>query len=151
MEMTVGRFTTTVLGPRATVGMTSSEGNPMSARSATANCTIAVTSDLVGAASAQPVPAPDTVRLKDPKAWRYIGKPMPTVDLKDIVRGKAIYGLDVALPGMKYASIERCPVYGGKLKSFDASDALKVLGVVRVVEIPATPIPSGFKPRAASP
>jgi len=50
------------------------------------------------------------------------------------------------LPGMKYASIERCPVYGGKAESFDATDALKVAGVERVVEIPATPIPSGFKP-----
>src|SRR5206468_6034450 len=66
--------------------------------------------------------------------------------LKDIVRGKAIYGLDVVLPGMKYASVERCPVYGGKVKSFDASDALKVAGVEQVVEIPATPMPSGFKP-----
>jgi isoquinoline 1-oxidoreductase beta subunit len=102
--------------------------------------------ELVAAASAQPVPAPNTVRLKDPKAWRYIGKPMPAVDLKDIVRGKAVYGLDIVLPGMKYASIERCPVYGGKVKSYDASDALKVAGVERVVEIPATPIPSGFKP-----
>ncbi|MEA2789461.1 MAG: isoquinoline 1-oxidoreductase subunit beta [Acetobacteraceae bacterium] len=102
--------------------------------------------ELAGTASAQPVPAPGTLRLKDPKAWRYIGKPMPTVDLQDIVRGKATYGLDVVLPGMKYASIERCPVYGGKVKSFDASDALKVMGVERVVEIPATPIPSGFKP-----
>ena len=102
--------------------------------------------ELVSAASAQPVPAQDKLRLKDPKDWRYIGKPMPVVDLKDIVRGKAVYGLDVVLPGMKYASIERCPVYGGKVKSFDPSDALKVAGVERVVEIPATPIPSGFKP-----
>lgn len=102
--------------------------------------------ELVQAASEQPVPARDTLRLKDPQAWRYIGKPTPVVNLKDIVRGKAVYGLDVVLPGMKYASVERCPVYGGKVKSFDASDALKVTGVERVVEIPATPIPSGFKP-----
>ena len=102
--------------------------------------------DLVEAAAEQPVPTADRLRLKDPKDWRYIGKPMPTVDLKDIVRGKAVYGLDVVLPGMKYAAVERCPVYGGKVKSFDASDALKVAGVERVIEIPATPIPSGFKP-----
>jgi isoquinoline 1-oxidoreductase subunit beta len=68
------------------------------------------------------------------------------VDLKDIVRGAAIYGIDVVLPGMKCASIERCPVYGGRVKSFDQSDARAVPGVERVVEIPATPIPSGFKP-----
>jgi isoquinoline 1-oxidoreductase beta subunit len=47
---------------------------------------------------------------------------------------------------MKYASVERCPVYGGKVKSFDPKDALSVAGVECVVEIPATPIPSGFKP-----
>ena len=47
------------------------------------------------------------------------------------------YGIDVVLPGMKYASIERCPVYGGKVESFDANDALKVPGVEQVVEIPA--------------
>ena len=46
---------------------------------------------------------------------------MAVVDLTDIVRGKAVYGMDVVLPGMKYASIERCPVYGGKVKSYDAS------------------------------
>ena len=102
--------------------------------------------DLVKVAASMPVPVRGSLRLKDSKAWRYIGKPMPIVDLKDIIRGKAIYGLDVVLPGMKYASIERCPVYGGKVKSFDATDALKVRGVERVVEIPATPVPSGFKP-----
>jgi isoquinoline 1-oxidoreductase beta subunit len=102
--------------------------------------------DLVVTAASLPVPAADSLRLKDPAAWRYIGKPRSVVDLKDIVRGKAVYGLDVVVPGMKYASIERCPVYGGRVKSFDAADALKVAGVERVVEIPATPIPSGFKP-----
>lgn len=102
--------------------------------------------DLVKTAQTQPVPTPEKLRLKDPKAWRYIGKTVPTVDLKDIVRGKAVYGLDVVLAGMKYASVERCPVYGGTIKSFDAAGALKVKGVERVVEIPSTPIPSGFKP-----
>src|SRR5260370_38856556 len=96
--------------------------------------------DLVRVVESLPVPTSGSLRLKEPKAWRYIGKPMPIVDLKDIIRGKAIYGLDMALPGMKFASIERCPVYGGKVKSFDATDALKVAGVERVVEIPATPI-----------
>ena len=90
--------------------------------------------------------AADQVRLKDRKDWRYIGKPRPIVDLKDIVRGRATYGIDVVIPGMKYASVERCPVYGGKVKSYDPKDALSVAGVERVVEIPATPMPSGFKP-----
>jgi isoquinoline 1-oxidoreductase subunit beta len=102
--------------------------------------------DLVKAAASLPVPAAKELRLKDPKARRYIGKPRAIVDLEDIVRGRATYGIDVVRPGMKHASIERCPVYGGRVKSFDAKDALAVAGVERVVEIPATPMPSGFKP-----
>jgi isoquinoline 1-oxidoreductase beta subunit len=86
------------------------------------------------------------LRFKPASERRYVGKPMPIVDLANIVRGKATYGIDFALPGMKYASVERCPVYGGKALSFDAADALKVPGVERVVAIAATPIPSGFNP-----
>jgi isoquinoline 1-oxidoreductase beta subunit len=97
-------------------------------------------------AALMPAPPAEQVLLKDRKDWRYIGKPLATVDLKDIVRGRAIYGIDIVVPGMRYASVERCPVYGGKVKSFDAKDALTVAGVERVVEIPATPLPSGFKP-----
>jgi len=95
--------------------------------------------DLAKIAAMMPVPPSSQVRLKDRKDWRYIGKPHAIVDLKDIVRGRATYGIDLTLPGMKYASIERCPVYGGKVKSFDPKDALSVAGVERVVEIPATP------------
>ena len=102
--------------------------------------------NLAKLAAALPTPPADQVRLKDRQDWRYIGKPRAIVDLKDIVRGLATYGIDVAVPGMKYASVERCPVYGGKLKSFDPKDALSVAGVERVVEIPATPVPSAFKP-----
>jgi isoquinoline 1-oxidoreductase beta subunit len=102
--------------------------------------------DLAKLAAAMPLPPSEQVRLKDRKDWRYIGKPHPVVDLKDIVRGRATYGIDVVVPGMKYASVERCPVYGGKVKSYDPKDALAVAGVERVVEIPATPMPSGFKP-----
>jgi isoquinoline 1-oxidoreductase beta subunit len=102
--------------------------------------------DLAKVAAAMAVPPLRQVRLKDRKDWRYIGKAHPVVDLTDIVRGRATYGIDVVVPGMKFASIERCPVYGGKVKSFDPKDALSVAGVERVVEIPATPMPSGFKP-----
>jgi isoquinoline 1-oxidoreductase beta subunit len=102
--------------------------------------------DLAKVAATMPVPASNQVRLKDRKDWRYIGKPHAIVDLKDIVRGRATYGIDLTLPGMKYASVERCPVYGGKVKSYDPKEALSVAGVEQVVEIPATPMPSGFKP-----
>jgi isoquinoline 1-oxidoreductase beta subunit len=99
-------------------------------------------------AAALEVPPIDRLdlRLKPASERRYVGKPIPIVDLGDIVRGKAIYGIDIVLPGMKYASIERCPVYGGTVRSFDAADALKVPGVEKVLAIAATSIPSGFNP-----
>ena len=104
--------------------------------------------DLVKVAATLPLLSADHLQLryKQPSARRYVGKPMPIVDLDDIVRGKATYGIDVVLPGMKHASIERCPVYGGKVKSFDSHQALSVPGVEGVVEMAATPIPSGFNP-----
>jgi isoquinoline 1-oxidoreductase beta subunit len=102
--------------------------------------------DLVEVAATLPVPPASALRFKQPNARRYVGKPIPIVDLPAIVRGRATYGIDVVVPGMKHASIERCPVYGGTVRSFDATDALTVPGVERVLEVPATPIPSGFKP-----
>jgi isoquinoline 1-oxidoreductase beta subunit len=104
--------------------------------------------DAAKAAAALEIAPPDhmELRFKPANERRYVGKAVPIVDLDDIVRGKATYGIDVVRPGMKYASVERCPVYGGKAVSFDATDALKVPGVEQVVEIPATPIPSGFNP-----
>ena len=75
------------------------------------------------------------LRFKPANERRYVGKSVPIFDLDDIVRGKATYGIDVVLPGMKYASVERCSVYGGKAVRFDPTDALKVPGVEQVVEI----------------
>ncbi|HEY2616622.1 MAG TPA: molybdopterin cofactor-binding domain-containing protein [Acetobacteraceae bacterium] len=102
--------------------------------------------ELVDDAARLPVPPAGSVQMKERAAWRYIGKPMPIVDLDDIVQGSAVFGIDVMLPGMKYASIERPPSYGDRVKSFDASEAMKVPGVEQVVEIPGTPPPSGFRP-----
>lgn len=102
--------------------------------------------DLAGIAAGLPVPPASELKLKDRKDFRYIGKNMPIVDLDDMVRGAATYGIDVQLPGMKYASVERCPVALGKVKSFDASETLKVPGVEQVVELPAAEKPVGFKP-----
>ena len=76
-------------------------------------------------------------KLKDPSEWRYIGRDMPMIDNYDITTGGAVYGADIRVPGMKIAVVARAPVYRGKVKSFDASEALKVQGVERVVEIPA--------------
>ena len=100
--------------------------------------------ELVETAATLPVPDVMAVALKDPKDFRYIGKPMTSVDFPDMVRGKATYGIDVKLPGMKYAVVEHCPVTYGKVKSFDPSEALKVPGVEKVVEIPQTQPPIVF-------
>ena len=89
---------------------------------------------LAKAAAQQPVPARETLRLKHPSQFRYIGKgQLKLVDARDIATGKAQYGIDTRLPGMLYAVIARPPVYGGTVASYDDSDALKVPGVVRVV------------------
>src|ERR1700689_315845 len=103
--------------------------------------------DLAADAAAQPVPNVDTLQLKDPKDFRYIGKgAVSIVDLHDITTGKARYGADVRLPGMKYAVIARNPVVGGKVVSFDGADALKVSGVEKVIEAQGWPWPSKFQP-----
>ncbi len=88
-----------------------------------------------------------TIRLKDPKDFRYIGTgTISIVDLHDITTGKAGYGIDAKMPGMKFAVIARPPVVGGKLVSFDASEALKVPGVEKVIEVQGWPWPHKFKP-----
>ena len=97
-------------------------------------------------AAHQPVPAADTLHLKDEREWRYIGKMMPVVDLDDIVHGRAVYGIDVVLPGITYASIEHPPVYGAKVAKVDSGEAAKVPGVLQIVQIPPAPMPTGFKP-----
>ncbi|MBX3645133.1 MAG: xanthine dehydrogenase family protein molybdopterin-binding subunit [Rubrivivax sp.] len=103
--------------------------------------------EVARAAAALPVPASDTLRLKKPADFRYIGKGnVPIVDGPDIVRGRAVYGIDVVLPDMLFAVVARSPVYGGTLRGFDAAAALKVPGVVKVVEIKGTPIPNGYEP-----
>ena len=102
---------------------------------------------LAKAAAGQPVPARETLRLKDPKQFRYIGKgQLKLVDGRDIATGKAQYGIDTRLDGMLYAVVARPPVYGGKVASFDPAEALKVPGVQRVVQIEASPPPAHFNP-----
>lgn len=89
--------------------------------------------DLVDAAARQPMPA--EVRLKDPSEFRIIGQPVPRTDLEAKVTGQAIYGLDVSVPGMLTAMVVRCPVFGGRVASVDARQALAVEGVREVIEI----------------
>jgi isoquinoline 1-oxidoreductase beta subunit len=103
--------------------------------------------DLAADAAKEPVPALDSRKLKDPKSFRYLGKgEVSIVDLHDITTGKAGYGADIRLPGMKYAVIARPPVTGGKLVSFDSANAMKVSGVEKVMEVKGWPWPSKFQP-----
>jgi isoquinoline 1-oxidoreductase beta subunit len=101
---------------------------------------------LAKAAAAQPVPARETLRLKDPKQFRYIGKAQTLLDGRDIATGKAQYGIDTRLPAMLYAVVARPPVFGGKVTSFDPAEALKVPGVERVVAIEPSAPPTHFNP-----
>ena len=102
---------------------------------------------LAKAAATQPVPARASLRLKDPKDFRYIGKgELKLVDGMDIATGKAKYGIDTRLPGMLYAVVARPPVLGGKVTKVDDAEALKVPGVVKVVQIDPSAPPAHFNP-----
>lgn len=80
------------------------------------------------------LPVPKEPKLKDPKQFTMLGKPMPRPDVPLKVNGQALFGMDAKVPGMVYASIERCPVLGSKLVHFDAAPALKIKGVKQVVK-----------------
>jgi isoquinoline 1-oxidoreductase beta subunit len=82
------------------------------------------------------LPAPKTVPLKDPKDWKIIGKPTKRLDTPEKITGRGKFGMDVQLPGMLTAVVARSPVFGGKVKSFDAGKAKAVPGVRAVVQIP---------------
>jgi isoquinoline 1-oxidoreductase beta subunit len=85
------------------------------------------------AAAAAKLPVPANVALKDPKQFRFIGKSIKRLDTFDKVTGRTQFGIDARRPGMLYAAIARCPVFGGKAVSFDATKAKAFPGVKQVV------------------
>jgi len=85
------------------------------------------------AASKQPVP--EKPSIKAPKDFRVVGKRIPRTDVPAKVNGTAEFGIDVKLPGMVYASLEQCPVIGGKVKSVDSAAAKAMPGVLDVVQV----------------
>ncbi len=87
------------------------------------------------AADAAKLEAPKDVALKDPKTWTIAGKPMARLDTAPKVDGSQIYGMDLVLPGMLIAAIKDCPVFGGKVKSFDAAKIAQRPGVKKVVPV----------------
>jgi len=82
------------------------------------------------------LPLPAEVPLKDPKHFKWIGKSLKRLDTPEKITGKAVFGIDVRLPDMVTVLVARSHVFGGKLKRFDATETLKVPGVVGVYEVP---------------
>src|SRR6266566_1728791 len=102
--------------------------------------------ELARAAAKLPVPKREELKLKPKSAWRYVGKGQVSYDLEALVTGKAIYGMDAQVDGTVYASIEHPSVLGGKVKSYDDKEALKVVGVRQTVPIDPFQQAPAFQP-----
>ena len=87
------------------------------------------------AAAAAKLEPPKEVALRDPKEWKIAGQPIKRVDIPDIVTGRMRYGIDAQLPGMVYAAVAHCPVFGGRLKSVEAARIAQRRGVMKVLEM----------------
>ena len=87
------------------------------------------------AAAAGKLAVPTDVKLKDPKDWKLVGQRMARLDTVEKTNGKQIYGADLQLPGLLNASIRACPVFGGKVRSFDAAKVAGMPGVKKVVKV----------------
>lgn len=92
------------------------------------------------AADAAKLAAPADIQLKDPKAWTLAGRPMKRLDTAPKLDGSQVYGMDLKLPGLLNAAIKDCPVFGGKLKSFDAAAIEGRPGVKKVVKVGDTAV-----------
>jgi isoquinoline 1-oxidoreductase beta subunit len=93
------------------------------------------------AAAASKLAVPTDITLKDPKDWKIIGQPLNRIDtFADKVTGKQVYGIDLKLPGMLVATIKECPVFGGTVKSFDASKVTGMKGVKKVMKVGETAV-----------
>src|SRR5438067_3626452 len=87
-------------------------------------------------AARTPHPNPGRIRIKPPSEWTLMGTEQKNLDVPLKVTGKTIYGIDVRLPGMKWAAVRSCPVYGGKVKSWDFERIRNEPGVISAVEVP---------------
>jgi isoquinoline 1-oxidoreductase beta subunit len=102
--------------------------------------------ELAGDACALTPPSMDSIKLKDPKDFRIIGKPHANVDNHSIVTGKPLFGIDVKVPGMLHAVFAKSPVYGGKVKSANIDEIKKLPGVRHVLVVTDTPANSAGTP-----
>jgi len=87
------------------------------------------------AAEAAKLEAPRDIKLRDPKDWKIAGKPLARFDIPDKVMGKPVYAIDVKVDGMLYAAIRHCPVFGGRVKSYDEASIAGMKGVHKVVAL----------------
>jgi isoquinoline 1-oxidoreductase beta subunit len=94
--------------------------------------------EVADAAAKLTPPDAKTITLKDPKTWTIAGKPLKRLDTADKLDGSKIFAIDLKLPGMLCAAIKDCPVYGGKLTSYDESKVLGMPGVKKVVRVKDT-------------
>ncbi len=92
------------------------------------------------AAAKLTAPDPKSIKLKDPKDWKIAGKPVARLDMLNMITGQQVYGADLKLPGMLTASIKDCPVFGGKIKSFDAAKVTGMPGVKHVLKVGETAV-----------
>jgi len=93
--------------------------------------------ELADAAGKLKAPEPASLKLKDPKDWKFIGKATKRLDTPEKITGRAQFGMDVQFPGLLTAVVARGPVFGAKVKSFDAAAAKKIDGVRKVVQVPS--------------
>ncbi|MBN7815349.1 xanthine dehydrogenase family protein molybdopterin-binding subunit [Algoriphagus pacificus] len=100
--------------------------------------------ELVESLKDAPMPAEGDIKLRDASSFKLIGTDVPIYDVKDITRGKAVFGADVDLPNMKIAVVKRTPVIGAKVISYNDEKALAVPGVVQVVKIEGSGFPPGL-------
>jgi isoquinoline 1-oxidoreductase beta subunit len=88
------------------------------------------------AEAASRLKAPEKPTLRDPSQWRLLGKSLPRFEMKDKIRGKAIFGMDFAIPGMVYAAVRHAPVFGAKVTAWDKASISGLPGVIEVVGVP---------------
>jgi isoquinoline 1-oxidoreductase beta subunit len=95
---------------------------------------------VAAAAAKLPVPDAKSIQLKDPRTWKVAGKPLKRLDTAPKLNGSKVYGVDVKLDGMLCAALMDCPVFGGKMVSFDDSKVKSLRGVKRVVRVDASTV-----------
>ncbi len=100
--------------------------------------------ELASKGATMPPPDPTTLKMKDPKEYRVIGKNAANADIKKIVTGKPLYGIDVNMPGMLYANYEKCPVFGGKVASANLEEVKALPGIRHAFIVEPGPDPTAL-------